>query len=79
MLQTTVVGDYINTMKTTFDLNFYLYQSVNAARIHMNIEVKRSCQIKKAFVKFEFLKSLLTFKTLNKSSSLYRYNRLPLY
>ena len=25
---TTVVGDYINTMKTTFDLNFDLYQTV---------------------------------------------------
>ena len=23
----TVVGDYINIMKTTFDLNFYLYQA----------------------------------------------------
>ena len=22
----TVVGDYINAMKATFDLNFYLYQ-----------------------------------------------------
>ena len=25
---TTVVGDYINTMKTTFDFNFDLYQAV---------------------------------------------------
>ena len=23
----TVVGDYINIIKTTFDLNFYLYQA----------------------------------------------------
>ena len=24
----TVVGDYINTPKMTFDVNFYLYQAV---------------------------------------------------
>ena len=28
ILTSTVVGDYINTMKTTFDLNFDVYQAV---------------------------------------------------
>ena len=36
----TVVVAQINTMKTTFDSNFDLYQAVKQ---HMDIEVKRSC------------------------------------
>ena len=32
----TVVGDYINSIKTTFDLNFDSY--------HISIEVRGSCQ-----------------------------------
>ena len=43
------VGDYIITMKTTFALNFDLIQ----AWIHINIEVKRSYQLKKTF--FDYL------------------------
>ena len=40
----TVVGDYINKMKTTFDINFDLYHVVKHAWLHINIEVKSSCQ-----------------------------------
>ena len=29
-----MVGDYINTMKTTFDLNIELYQAVNTLDTH---------------------------------------------
>jgi len=35
----TVVSVYINTMKTTFDLNFGLYQAVKQ---HMDIHQNRS-------------------------------------
>ena len=38
-------------MKTNFD--FDLYQAVKAAWIHINIEVKRSCQLKKLL--FDYL------------------------
>ena len=30
----TVVGDYINTMKTTYDLNFDFYQAVKSMDTH---------------------------------------------
>ena len=43
----TVVGDYINTMKTNFDFNFNLYKAVKQyGYAHINIEVKISCQLK---------------------------------
>ena len=44
----TVVGDSINTIKTTFDFNFDL----NYEHININIEVKRS---------FEFTKLLFDY------------------
>ena len=41
---------YINTMKTTYDLNFDLYRSgkQDGYTKHINIVVTRSCQFKKA-------------------------------
>ena len=43
----TVVVDYINTMKTTFDFNFDLHKAVKQhGYTHINIEVKISCQLK---------------------------------
>ena len=49
MLHNTGVGlgDYIKTMNTTFDFNFDLYQAVKQHG-YINIEIKRSCQLKKA-------------------------------
>ena len=38
---------YSNTIKTTFYFNFDLNHSCWTAWIHINIEVKRSCQLKK--------------------------------
>ena len=47
---TTGVGDFINTMKTTFDL----YQAFKKHGTHkLNIEVKRSGQFKK--ILFDYL------------------------
>jgi len=44
-----VVGDHINTMKTTFDLNFDLYQAVKQhGYIHINIWSQEKLTIKKA-------------------------------
>ena len=65
-----VVGDFINTMKTTFDSNFDLYQAFKKW-IYINIEVKRIGQIKKLI--FDYLKKW------HLHSSLYWDNRLPLY
>ena len=45
----TVVGDYINTIKTTFDFNFDLNQTFKRIEYTKN-EKKRSCQLKKAFL-----------------------------
>ena len=67
----TVVGDYINTMKTTFDLNFDLYQAftvyTSQIRKNGNKEIlsnkKASLQL---LVNFQFKKRLLTIKTLTK-------------
>ena len=44
----TAVGDYINTIKTAFDLNFDFYQAVkqHVYWIHINKEVKISCTCK---------------------------------
>ena len=44
----TVVGVYINTMKTTFDLNFDSYETVEQHRyaVRTSIEVQRSCHLK---------------------------------
>ena len=44
MLFTTVVGDYINIMKTTFDFNFDFYPVLNS--IIQKMETKRSCKIR---------------------------------
>ena len=43
----TVVGDYINTMKTTFDFNFDLYQAFTQHRYTKNGN-KEKLSIKKA-------------------------------
>ena len=37
-----VVGDYINTMKTTLDFNFYLYLAALQDGYTYHIEAKRS-------------------------------------
>ena len=37
----TVVGNYNNTMKTTFEFNFDLNYAVKQHGLHKNIEVKR--------------------------------------
>ena len=42
---TTVVGDYINTMKTTFDLNFLFISSFQTALIYINMETKRCLKL----------------------------------
>ena len=44
----TVVGVYINTMKTTFDLNFDSYETVkqHGYAVRTSIEVQRSCHLK---------------------------------
>ena len=61
-----MVGDYINTMKMTFDFNFDLNQAVKQHG-HINIEVKKSYELKKKFslitCKLIIRKSLLTNKT----------------
>ena len=49
----TLVGDYINTMKTTFDFKFDLYKAVKQQRYTINIEVKRNCQLKNLY--FDYL------------------------
>ena len=49
----TLVGDYINTMKTTFDFKFDLYKAVKQQRYTLNIEVKRNCQLKNLY--FDYL------------------------
>ena len=41
----TVVGDNINIMKTTFDLNFDFIKLLNSMDAH-KMETKRSCQLK---------------------------------
>ena len=43
---TTVVGDNINIMKTTFELNFDFYQAFKQHG-YTNMKTKRSCQFKK--------------------------------
>ena len=61
----TVVGDNINTMKTTFNLNFVSYEAFIQHGKHGN---KEKLSIKKAslylLVNLWFEKSLLTIKTL---------------
>ena len=54
----TVVGDYINTMKTNFDFNFNLYKAVKQyGYAHINIEVKISCQLKEDLFDYLIKKS----------------------
>ena len=45
-LNNTVVGNYNNTMKTTFELNFDLNYAVKQHGIHKNIEIKRINHLK---------------------------------
>ena len=40
---TTVVGDYINIIKTTFNFNFDLYPGLNSMN-KQNMDTKRSCK-----------------------------------
>ena len=59
----SAVGDYINTMKTTFDLNFDLYQAVKQhGRINIKV-LKRSCQLKS--VSLNTCKFVIRKKSLN--------------
>ena len=44
---TTVVGDNINIRKTTFELNFDIYQAFKQHGIYKNMKTKKSCQFKK--------------------------------
>ena len=53
----TVVGDYINIMKTTFYIYFEIISSFQTAWIHNNMEKTRICSLKKGF-------SLITCKLL---------------
>ena len=53
LLKTTVVSDHINTMETTFDFNFDLFQAVKHPWKRINIEAKRTCQLKKLL--FDYL------------------------
>ena len=45
----TVIGDYINTMKTTLEFNFYFYQSVKHTDTHKH-RSQEKLSIKKASV-----------------------------
>ena len=68
----TVVGDYIYTMKTNFVFNFYLYQHRSQTqRSREKLSIKKlfliTCNSKKACWQYK------------KSSSLYWYYRLPPY
>jgi len=64
-----VVDDYINTMKTAFDLNFDSKQAVKQQRhTHINIEVKRSCQLKSFSL---YLVNVLLEKSLVKKIKLF--------
>ena len=66
------VSNYINTMKTTFDFNFDLYQAVK--QIHRNEEVKRSCLLKNLSMntfKIVIHKKVVNNENLNKKSSLW--------
>ena len=42
----SVVGDYINIMKTTFDFNFIYIKLLNMDTLK-NMKTKKSCQLKK--------------------------------
>ena len=65
ILFSTVVGEYINTMKTTF-FEFDLYLAVKQPWIHINISVNRNCQFKKVTCKLVIRKKLVNNKSLNK-------------
>ena len=70
-----MVGDYINIMKTTFDLNIDLYQAFKQHG-YTKTWKQRETVNKKAFlyslVNLQLKKSLLTIKTqITMSSSLY--------
>ena len=55
----TVVGDYFNTMKTTFHFNFDLYTSFKTAWTHKNMKTKRSCQLKNIIAYHYIYKNVL--------------------
>ena len=40
-----MVGDYINTMKTTFDFNFVLYQAFKQHGYTNRMKKERNCQL----------------------------------
>jgi len=59
----TVVGDYINIMKTTFDFNFDSYQAFKQHGYTKTWKQREAVNLK-SFSLFTFeLKSLLTSKT----------------
>ena len=64
-----MVGNYINTMKTTFDLNFDFYQAFKQHGYTQNMETTRSCQLKSFSLitcKLVIRKKLVNNKNLNK-------------
>ena len=57
-----VVLVYINTMKTTFDLNFWFIQSFFTSWIHINMQTTSLCLL----LKFSFEKNLVANENLNR-------------
>ena len=49
-LGTTKVGDYINTMKTTLDFNFYLYQAFEQHRYTKTQKQREDVNSKSNFI-----------------------------
>ena len=58
----TMVGNYINIMKTTFDFFFDLYQALNNTMVSKNINKKEKFLINKA--------SLYCFETFNSNQTI---------
>ena len=58
---TTVVGDYINTMETTFALNFDLNKGVKQLSCQENLSLQKNSHF--LFSNFVSERSLLTIKT----------------
>ena len=59
----TVVGDYINTIKTAFDFNFDLYQAFKQHGYKENPLIKKNFSL--IICKLEILKKLVNNKNLN--------------
>ena len=75
----TVVGDYINIMKTTFDLNIDLYQAFKQHGYTKTWKQRETVNLKSFTLftcKLAIKKKLVQIKM---SSSLYWYYRLPPY